>query len=149
MEEIQQLKRNWDGIRYKEQLEACRSFNQRLLHDRRVRQPYLDSHSGIQQIESRQYLETHRRISAKPDQVYLYTSRKWSCKSRPSMEQLCPNDPPDRPPTPETALDELLARHLANNDSADSEEDTDPAYNGAKRKRKTPGRRRGRKAAQF
>lgn len=57
---------------------------------------------------------------------------------RPDHDSLSPNDPPDRPPTPEhTALDELLARHLANNVSEDSD---DEEY--GKRKRKTPGRRK-------
>lgn len=42
-----------------------------------------------------------------------------------------------------------MLRHLANNDSEVSEEEADPAYGNPKRKRKNPGRRRGRKAAGF
>ena len=45
------------------------SWKFRLLREREIRQPYLDSHSGIQQTKKRQYLESHRNISSKPDQV--------------------------------------------------------------------------------
>ena len=56
------------------------SWKFRLLREREIRQPYLDSHSGIQQTKKRQYLESHRNISSKPDQVWtiLYLKRtRW------------------------------------------------------------------------
>ena len=48
------------------------SWKFRLLREREIRQPYLDSHSGIQQTKKRQYLESHRNISSKPDQVWTF-----------------------------------------------------------------------------
>lgn len=135
---MSQMKRNWDNIRYKEALESCRFFNARLLRDRALRQPYTDSHTGVAQMKQTTFSEVHRKPSQKPDQVYSYPNRRYTCMKRPDHDSLSPNDPPDRPPTPEhTALDELLARHLANNVSEDSD---DEEY--GKRKRKTPGRRK-------
>lgn len=143
---MSEMKRNWDNIRYKEALESCRFFNSRLLRDRAMRLPYMDSHTGIVQVQQFQLTEIQRKPSSHPDQVYSYPNRKWVCKRRPDFDTLCPNDPPERPQTPEhTALDEILARnlqyqfsHLANNPQ--SEESDDEEY--GKRKRKMPGRRK-------
>ena len=44
----------------------------RLLQERAARQPYLDSHSGVEQTRTRQYHELRRQISSKPDQVNIF-----------------------------------------------------------------------------
>lgn len=132
------MKRNWDHIRYKEALESCRFFNARLLRDRAQRQPYTDSHTGVAQMKQTTFSEQHRRPAQKPDQVYSYPTRRFICKSRPKHETMCPNDPPERPATPEhTALDEMLARHLAQRESDDSD---DEEY--GKRRKRGPQRRK-------
>lgn len=48
---------------------------------------------------------------------------------------------------PKSDFNVSLFRHLANNDSEVSEEESDPAYGQSKRKRKAQSRRRGRKSA--
>ena len=48
---------------------------------------------------------------------------------------------------PQSDFNVSLFRHLANNDSEVSEEESDPAYGQSKRKRKAQSRRRGRKSA--
>ncbi|CBY09018.1 unnamed protein product [Oikopleura dioica] len=126
--------RNWDNIRYKDALESCRIYNNRMLRERNARRRNAERESEVSMIAQVKRCAHHRQPAQKNTQVFSYPSTKFRCKSRPSLETMCPSDPPDRPNTPDnTALDEILARHLANNPNSDESDDEE--Y-GTKRKKK-------------
>merc|ERR1712210_257011 len=111
---------------YKDALESCRIYNNRMLRERNVRRKNAERESEVSMIAQVKRCAHHRQPAQKTTQ--------FRCKSRPSLETMCPSDPPDRPNTPDnTALDEILARHLANNPNSDESDDEE--Y-GTKRKKK-------------
>nr|XP_018669421.1 zinc finger protein isoform X1 [Ciona intestinalis] len=75
-----------DGF-YKEALEHCRTFNSRLMTERRVRLPYLDSQTRVAQSDCCLWFKRrHRGPGLKPNQVYCYPSKRW--KKRPRFTPL-------------------------------------------------------------
>ncbi|XP_039273378.1 zinc finger protein ubi-d4-like [Styela clava] len=68
---------------YKEAMEQCHSFNSRLMTERRVRLPYLDSQTGVAQNSCNLLFERWQRgPGLGPNQVYTYPSKRWKKKPR-------------------------------------------------------------------
>lgn len=70
---------------YKEAMEQCHSFNSRLMAERRVRLPYLDSQTGVAQNNCSLLFERWQRGPGLQDnQVYSYPNRRWKKMPRSS-----------------------------------------------------------------
>nr|CAB3239775.1 ZF(C2H2)-17 zinc finger protein [Phallusia mammillata] len=91
---------------YKEAMEHCQSYNSRLMTERRIRLPYLDSQTRVAQNDCCLWFEKrHRGPGLHPNQVYSYASKRW--KKRPRFN-----------PLPDTRFEETA--HLINENSNDS-----------------------------
>ena len=68
---------------YKEAMENAASFNARLMNDRKMRLPFLDSHTGIAQNNSYIWMQKrHRGPGLEAGQLYTYPSRRWRKKRK-------------------------------------------------------------------
>ncbi|XP_072030944.1 zinc finger protein ubi-d4-like isoform X2 [Amphiura filiformis] len=68
---------------YKEALENAASFNTRLMNERKMRLPFLDSHTGIAQNNSYLWMQKrHRGPGLEAGQIYTYPSRRWRKKKQ-------------------------------------------------------------------
>ena len=68
---------------YKEALENAASFNTRLMNERKMRLPFLDSHTGIAQNNSYLWMQKrHRGPGMEAGQIYTYPSRRWRKKKQ-------------------------------------------------------------------
>ena len=69
---------------YKEALENAASFNTRLMNERKMRLPFLDSHTGIAQNNSYLWMQKrHRGPGLEAGQIYTYPARRWRKKRKP------------------------------------------------------------------
>lgn len=90
---------------YQEAIQATRSFNRRLIWDRKLRVPFIDSQTRVAQGNSMFWLMEYQRrdldemeeceISNKNHYVYFYPNRRWLKKRRlnidPTDTSLFPN----------------------------------------------------------
>ncbi|XP_076815577.1 zinc finger protein DPF3-like isoform X2 [Clavelina lepadiformis] len=99
------------NIFYKEAMEHCQSYNSRLMAERRVRLPYLDSQTKVAQNGCSLWFDKrHRGPGLHPNQVYTYPNKRW--KKSPRFN-----------PIAESQFDALSfseAAHLINENSNDS-----------------------------
>lgn len=74
------------GLFYKEAMEQCFSFNSRLMLERKVRLPYLDSQTGVAQNSCNLLFERWQRSPGlEENQIYSYPNRRWKKKPRSTL----------------------------------------------------------------
>lgn len=66
---------------YREQIEFSANFNKRLMYERKTRQPFLDTQTGVAQNNTQLMSKRNRMPGFKQGQVYTYQSARWR-KSR-------------------------------------------------------------------
>ncbi|XP_055371314.1 zinc finger protein ubi-d4 A [Condylostylus longicornis] len=66
---------------YREQIEFSANFNKRLMYERKSRQPFLDTQTGVAQNNTQLMNKRNRMPGFKQGQVYTYCSARWR-KSR-------------------------------------------------------------------
>lgn len=73
-------------LMYKDAMEQVHQYNSKLLLDRRLRMPYIDSQTGLAQQDCHLWVSRVQRCSpAKEGQIYSYPSRRWRVKKRPDF----------------------------------------------------------------
>ena len=71
---------------YKEAMEQVHIYNSKLLLDRRLRMPYIDSQTGLAQQDCHLWVSRVQRSSPiREGQVYSYPSRRWRVRKRPDF----------------------------------------------------------------
>jgi len=71
---------------YKEAMEQVHTYNSRLLRDRRLRMPYIDSQTGLIQQECHLWVSRVQRSSPiREGQVYSYPAQRWRVRKRPDF----------------------------------------------------------------
>lgn len=71
---------------YRETLEQVHSYNSKLLLDRRLRIPHIDSHTGIAQQDSHLWVSAAQRCTpVHHGQLHSYPSRRWIMRKRPDF----------------------------------------------------------------
>lgn len=76
---------------YKEAMENASQFNARLVSERKMRLPYLDSHTGVAQNNCHIWFEQYQRGKGLEDgQLYSYPARRW--RKRPKACQPMPHE---------------------------------------------------------
>ena len=71
---------------YKEAMEQVHIYNSRLLRDRRLRMPYIDSQTGLIQQECHLWVSRVQRSSPiRQGQVYSYPAQRWRVRKRPDF----------------------------------------------------------------
>lgn len=116
---------------YQEVMEHCRTYNSRLMTERRARLPYLDSQTKVAQKDCSLWFDKrHRGPGLKPNQVYSYPAKRW--KKRPRFNPILEapydsvsvasgyNTRPRRPVKMSSYNEEYLEAHLINENSNDS-----------------------------
>ena len=69
--------------RYKDALEQTSAYNARLGFERKQRSPFLDSQTGVAQVNCHLWKsKLSRRVPAYPYQIYSYPGRRWKRKPR-------------------------------------------------------------------
>uniref|UniRef100_H2YRX5 Uncharacterized protein n=1 Tax=Ciona savignyi TaxID=51511 RepID=H2YRX5_CIOSA len=107
-----------DGF-YKEAMEHCRTFNSRLMTERRVRLPYLDSQTSVAQSDCNLWFEKrHRGPGLRANQVYCYPSKRW--KKRPRFTPLVDESAPAASTDYKSMLRSSDMPHVVNENSNDS-----------------------------
>ena len=75
-------------------MENASQFNARLVSERKMRLPYLDSHTGVAQNNCHIWFEQYQRGKGLEDgQVYSYPARRW--RKRPKACQPMANESND------------------------------------------------------
>lgn len=107
---------------YKEALEHCHTFNCRLMAERQVRLPYLDSQTGVAQSNCSLWFEKrHRGPGLRPNQVYTYPSKRWKKKPRSTpLSDLQFGIYPAIEKRPTVASTPAVEQHIINENSNDS-----------------------------
>jgi len=71
---------------YKEAMDQVHLYNSKLLLDRRLRMPYIDSQTGLAQQDCHLWVSRVQRSSPiREGQVYSYPSRRWRVRKRPDF----------------------------------------------------------------
>ncbi|PIK61529.1 putative zinc finger protein [Apostichopus japonicus] len=79
---------------YKEAMDNASQFNSRLISERKMRLPYLDSHTGVAQNNCHIWFEKYQRGEGLEDgQLHSYPARRW--RKRPKIIQSSSNDSHD------------------------------------------------------
>ena len=67
-------------------MEQVHIYNSKLLLDRRLRMPYIDSQTGLAQQDCHLWVSRVQRSSPiREGQVYSYPSRRWRVRKRPDF----------------------------------------------------------------
>ena len=73
-------------LKYREAIEQVHTYNSKLLLDRRLRIPYIDSQTGLAQQDCHLWVSRVQRCPPiRAGQIYSYPSRRWRCLKRPDF----------------------------------------------------------------
>ncbi|XP_065660974.1 zinc finger protein ubi-d4 B isoform X1 [Hydra vulgaris] len=71
---------------YKEAMDQVHAYNSKLLLERRLRMPYIDSQTGLAQQDCHLWVSRVQRCAPlREGQVYSYPSRRWRVRRRPDF----------------------------------------------------------------
>lgn len=72
-----------NGSSYREVIESSSSYNNNIVHERKLRLPYLDSQTGVAQSDcSLWFNRNDRRPGIESGQLYTYPAKRWKKKRR-------------------------------------------------------------------
>ncbi|CAH1262791.1 DPF2 [Branchiostoma lanceolatum] len=92
---------------YKEALENASHFNARVVMERKLRLPFLDTLTGVAQTNCTLWMsESQRRPGIAPGQIYTFPAKRWRKKRRAYFAQVA------TPPTQDAAKDSTLENAL-------------------------------------
>ncbi|XP_078592045.1 zinc finger protein DPF3-like isoform X9 [Branchiostoma floridae x Branchiostoma japonicum] len=92
---------------YKEALENASHFNARVVMERKLRLPFLDTLTGVAQTNCSLWMSpSQRRPGIAPGQIYTFPAKRWRKKRRAYFAQMNP------PPNQEAAKDATLENAL-------------------------------------
>ena len=71
---------------YREAMEQVHTYNSKLLLDRRLRMPYIDSQTGLAQQDCHLWVSRVQRCAPlREGQIYSYPPRRWRVRKRPDF----------------------------------------------------------------
>ena len=74
---------------YREAMEQVHTYNSKLLLDRRLRMPYIDSQTGLAQQDCHLWVSRVQRCAPiREGQIYSYPPRRWRVRKRPTFTDL-------------------------------------------------------------
>lgn len=73
-------------LMYREAMDQVHVYNSKILLDRRLRMPYIDSQTGLAQQDCHLWVSRVQRCAPmRHGQIYSYPSRRWRVKKRPDF----------------------------------------------------------------